>query len=132
MATQNVKDDVPKMNASHLAALNKGIDNIERQANGNALRSSLVSLFTNISSGAIKFVASTLGGKRISEYVTKEAMKEIMESGENFDPQPILDSKKAVQSAGILEFFGDFRKTYNNYTSIVNEYKGIGGSWSWL
>lgn len=103
--------------------LKKHITNIEKEVEGSLIKNALVNCISAMNKGEMGFKALTLNGHDISEFVTKEKVLTTFanENNQVYDFHPIKDSKKAVESGGYLDYFGDMNLIYRSITAAKKE-----------
>lgn len=106
------------------STMKKHIKNIEKQFSGAHMKSAIRDCFADmqdpLKSG---FKALTLNGKDISEFVTQERLLKTFnnENDQIYDTHPIKDSKKACESGGYLDYFGDMNQVYRSIIAREGE-----------
>lgn len=100
--------------------LNECIDKIDYVYLGSKMKDTLWYVFANYLQDEDLFPAKTLQGLYPSDFVTEKILVDYMTSGLKFDALPIKKSKKAVQSGGLADLFGDLQEVYDEYDKLFD------------
>lgn len=92
------------------------IDNIDSATTGNKIKLAIKAAL--LTCRDFPFPARTIGGYKISDLVTIELLRKLLKGGTLFDAVPTKNSKKAVQSGGIIAYFGDFQDLLKDYNYL--------------